>query len=95
MKKIFIIPVVLCTILCSAAVFACTQDKAEVITGGACSIKELNLEKNKTIYQRTDLLPNGERDLRPVKLTPPTMPKSSDDKCLFGMCLYQRILEGK
>ena len=84
----------LCAILCSATVFACTQDQAEVITGGACSIKELNLEKNKTIHQRTNPLLQGERDLRPVKLTPANMPKQVE-KCLFGMCLYQKILEGR
>lgn len=93
MKKIFNTLVVLCVVLFGSAVIACTQNSAEVITGGACSIKELkNLEKNTTARKGIKFLPFTERNLRPVK-TLPVMEKSNNDECLFGMCLYRRILE--
>lgn len=90
MKKIFTTLAVISAMFFVVPAFACSQEKAEVITGGACSIKELNnLEKEKTV--KKNFLPLGERDLRPVKERP-VMPLSDDD-CLFGMCLYRTILE--
>lgn len=90
MKKIFNALVILCCILCSTAVLACSQNNTANITGAACSIKELNnLEKN-VVKQRKMI--NEERNLRPVKINPANT-FSDDNDCLFGMCLYKKILD--
>lgn len=93
MKKIFNSLVILCAVLCAISASACTQQNGS-ITGGACSIKELNLEKNKAENSKMRFLPYNERNLRPVKIRI-EMSKSTDDECLFGMCLYRQIMEGK
>jgi hypothetical protein len=96
MKKIFCIFGFFCAVLFSAAVFACSQNsvvmRGGIVTGAACSIKELNLEKNKSVIQKTDFLPMGEKDFKPIKLNP-TRPLSSYDDCLFGSCLYKEVLK--
>lgn len=75
------------------SVYACSQDTAGFLTGGACSVKELkNLEKTNVLQKRKNFLPSGERNLRPVRQVP-GVAKSDDDDCLFGMCLYKKILE--
>jgi len=97
MKKIFEMLVIFATVFYGTAALACSQEmsgsKTEgMITGGACSISELNnLEKNKSV-QKMSPFPIGERDLRPVKLS---SPKPNDVECLLGLCLYQKVLEGK
>ena len=96
MKKVFDTFVFLCAILVSAAVFACSQDtvvtRGGIVTGGACSISELNLEKNKSVMKKADFLPLGEKSLNQVK-TQPVKPLSNYDDCLFGRCLYKQIIE--
>lgn len=93
MKKIFNTLVILCAVFYAAPALACSKDSGN-ITGGACSIQELNLEKNRTENSRIRFLPYNERDLRPVKIKV-EIQKSTDDECLFGMCLYRQIIESK
>lgn len=100
MEKIFKTLVIILALLCTAPSWAsCTQEKIgtfrgglfkeEVVTGGACSIKDLNLENNKVTKET--VMP---RNLRPVRSNP-RIPSSFNDDCLFGMCLYRRILENE
>ena len=92
MKKFFLVPVVLLVMLCGESVLACSQEATGNITGGACSISELNnLEKAKNATEKASLDSKGVKDLRPVKLVP-QVPKSNDDSCLFGMCIYKTLL---
>ena len=92
MEKILKISLVLCFAFCTIPTFACSSDKAETVSGAACSISELNnLEKKKTDKGKTELEPKVEIDLRPVNKTPEI--RSIDDRdCLFGECLYKTIL---
>ena len=98
MKKIFgtlvVFCVVSCTIFCAEPVFAaCSQEPTEIVTGAACSIKDLNLEKNKTAQEKVNLSPTKERNLRPIK-PDSGMSQSVDNDCILGMCLYRNLLEG-
>lgn len=93
MKKIFKTLVIIFAMLFAVPTLACTQKMTGVITGGACSISELNnLERSKIKQGKMNSLPYGERYLRPVKIVP-VMSKSNNDNCLFGMCLYRNILK--
>ena len=93
MEKIFKILLILLCAFCTMPVFACSSDKAETVSGAACSISELNnLEKARTDKGRIDLNSKMGVDLRPVRITPEI--KATEDKgCLFGKCLYKTILE--
>lgn len=89
MKKILKALLVYCAVFCAVPVFACSQT-AEKVTGGACSIKDLNnLEKNETL--QVGVTPKRERDLRPVKLGQ-EYPKRLSDKCLLGLCIQKTLL---
>lgn len=99
MKKIFntlvIFCVAFCTIFCAEQVLAaCPQKATEIVTGAACSIKELNLEKSRTAQEKTNLSQTKERDLRPTKLNAKT-PAASVDTCFLGTCLYRNLLENE
>lgn len=99
MKKIFDALVIFCFTLCTVfctqhALATCSQKAAETMTGAACSIKELNLGKNKTAQDSLNISPIKERNLRPVKINSKVQ-KSDGDNCILGMCLYRNILEGK
>lgn len=84
---------VLSVLFCTSVYAACTQNEAEVVTGGACSIKELqNLEKHRTEKSKMNFLPYGQRNLRPVRQQVQVMPKMGDDDCLFGRCLYKSLI---
>lgn len=72
---------------------ACSVKPSETMSGAACSIKDLqNLEKTKNVQEKV-LIPEREKDLRPVRLNQET-PKLNGDDCLFGNCL-QKTLFGK
>ena len=93
MKKIFQTLVVIVAVGCANPSFGeCGQTKAEIVTGGACSISELrNIEKSKIATDKTGLNPKGERDLRPLRQKD-EMNKLFDDDCLFGTCLLKTLL---
>lgn len=91
MNKYIKVLAVLLVVLCSGEVFACGEKQIESITGGACSILELNkLEKSKETMQ-PPVLSEG-KDLRPVRKTP-VINKLDDNECLLGTCLYRIIVE--
>jgi len=93
MKKIFKTLVVLFAMLCSGATFACSQNPVGSITGGACSIAELNnLENNKTVKERINLLPQVGRDLRPIQRN--SQITKIYENCNFGTCFYRIFYEG-
>ena len=84
--------VVFCAAICVMPVFGCAQVTGNM-TGGACSIKELqNLEKNKTSQERVYFQVKPERNLRPVK-TNPEIRNMPIEGCLFGKCLMKEILD--
>lgn len=93
MKKVFKTLVVLFVMFCTVPAFACSQKTTGSITGGACSIKELNnLENSKIVKGKTNQFLYGtERNLRPVKPNFEKINTGSD--CIFGMCLYRNLLE--
>lgn len=87
MKKIFKTLVVLFAVLCAIPVWSCSQQAGD-ITGGACSIKELNnLEKSKNEKEKVKLYSKRERNLRPTGLNP-EITNICDVYCVFGMNLY-------
>lgn len=102
MEKIFKALLTICVALCYIAfvnpAHACSQNtidqsKSTQITGGACSIKELNnLENNRAVKGKINLPYGLERNLRPVK---PNSEMFKSNDCLFGTCLYRTILENK
>lgn len=96
MKKIFKTLVVLFAVLCSGVAFACSQDtnvQAGGITGGACSIAELNnLENAKTVKERVNLSSPTGRDMRPVRKS--SQITKLNDNCSYGLCLYRIFYEG-
>ena len=96
MKKIFKTLVVLFALLCSGVAFACSQDVksgAGGVTGGACSISELNnLENNKTVKERINLSSGVGRDLRPIQRN--SQMTKLNENCTYGTCLYRIFYEG-
>lgn len=97
MKKISNSLVLACAVFslaCSStSVYACSQDTAGFMTGGACSIKELkNLEKTKNLQERKKSQSDIERNLRPVRQIPNEQ-KIINKNCLFGKCFYRQILD--
>ncbi len=97
MKKIFIPLVLTFAIFCFSctltSVYACIQDSAGYITGGACSIKELqNLEKNKSEQNKYQFQKKNGIDFAP-NMRPSQIQSIDSFNCLFGMCLYRKILE--
>ena len=92
MKKIFITLVIFCAVFSVLPVCGCSQGNSESMTGGACSVKELNnLEKTGTVKGKIDSKPRMEVDLRPVK-NAQEIRKNEVKTCLFGECLYKTIL---
>ena len=72
---------------------ACSQKTTGgQITGGACSIRELNnLENGNTEKRQAGFQLGSERNLRPIK--PGSEKINTSDDCIFGMCLYRSLLE--
>lgn len=92
MKKMLKALMVFCAVICVMPVFGCAQ-VTENMTGGACSIKELqNLEKEKTSQEKVYFQVKPERNLRPVK-TNPEIRNMPIQGCVFGRCLIKEILD--
>lgn len=96
MKNVFttlvIFSVALFTIYAATPVYSCSKESKEIITGSACTIKELqNLEKAKNPVERLNLEPKGERDLRPVRYTQ-EITNIKLKECKFGVCLPKSLL---
>ena len=92
MKKILTTLVVLCAVLSVSPVCGCSQSNSTSMTGGACSISDINnLEKAKTTQGKIGSEPKVEVGLRPVKNTSEVR-INKDKTCLFGECLYKSIL---
>lgn len=91
-KPLLVLAIVSC-IIPAYSYAACSSDMAGVYTGGACSINELNknLENEKAGSQVS--LTKPQRNLRPVKNLS-GMPKSNENSCLFGMCLFRTLIDG-
>ncbi len=90
MKKILCTLVVLFAASCVCA-YACSLDQGS-ITGGACSIKNLENLETKSAQPKKEnwaKLPD-DKDLRPVNIYQGTI-KSNDNVCLFGPCLRSRL----
>lgn len=94
MKKIFITLAVIVLIFVAAPVLAACRTKITGnMTGGACSIDELNnLDKTQMSEKKGGITLNTERDLRPVKIKSKAVPYRYSN-CLLKMCLYQ-LFEG-
>lgn len=60
------------------------------MSGGACSIRDLNNLENNANGDKANVLSRSQRDLRPVR---PKSEMQKKDDCLFGMCLYKKILD--
>lgn len=91
MKKMLKALMVLCAFICVVPAYACSQTGAN-ITGGACSIKELqNLEKSNASQEKVFFQLKPERNLRPVRsnLEIRQMPPEG---CTFGRCLLKEVL---
>ena len=93
MKKIFTALVVFCAVFSVLPVCGCSQENAGNITGGACSIKELNnLEKQRSEQGKIGSLSKMKVDLRPVRQNQ-EIRKNENPNCILGTCLYQTILD--
>lgn len=93
MKKMSKALMVICAFIFVLPVYSCPQNEAN-ITGGACSIKELqNLEKSnasqeKGFFQQSKI----ERDLRPVRSNP-EIRQTPPEGCVLGRCLLKEVLD--
>lgn len=92
MKKMLKALMVMCALFFVLPVYSCSQTEGN-ITGGACSIKELqNLEKNKTSQEKSFFQQSKpERDLRPVRSNP-EIRQMPPEGCVFGRCLFKEVL---
>ena len=94
MKKIFQTLVMLTILACAVPTYG-SQVKMCSITGGACSVPDMNIERSKIAtddkYGLKPLEVKQFKDLRPVKVTLEKS-KIQDVGCLFGPCLYRTIL---
>lgn len=85
MKKIISTLVVLFAVFGAQYASACSQTQ-ESMTGGACSIKDLqNLEKSKKQESNFD---KTDQDLKPVKSSPEKQKSGCE---LFGLCLREHL----
>lgn len=92
MKNIFKMLAILLALFCTMPVIANCTKQAGSMTGGACSIKELNnLEKINRKQEKFSLNLKHRRNLRPVKLNP-EITTPCNVYCLFNMDLQKDIL---
>lgn len=91
MKKILTMPTLILLLLFTSVAFACSQNETGITTGAACSIKDLNLEKSRTVERRPGFLPYGKKDAGSMRSIQ-SAPLYDNSECLFGMCLYRTIL---
>lgn len=91
MKNILKGLVILLAVFCTMPVLACTK-QAGSMTGGACSLKELNnLEKSGRTQEKFSFNPKHQRDLRPVKLNQ-EITNPCNVYCIFDMYLQRNVL---
>lgn len=92
MKKILKALTVICAFIFVLPVYSCSQNEGN-ITGGACSIKELqNLENSKTSQEKVFFQLKPERNLRPVRSNT-EIRQMPPEGCNFGRCLLKEVLE--
>lgn len=74
----------------STPAFTCSGSRG-VVTGGACSIAELNgMSKYKYAQENSSTGPTSARDLRPVKVVD-SSDSTGDSICRVGLCLSEKI----
>lgn len=82
--------VIFLTLFCVVPVLGCSQVQRGIITGGACSISELNnLEKAETVKEQINPEIKDEKNLRPVKIVPKTSKKGNI--CIFERCILKNL----
>ena len=91
MKIILVMLAIVITTSFAISVQGCTNIENGQITGGACSIKELqNLSENNSLNDKEiKVFPYQKRDLVPFEQDNELFP----DDCFFGKCLYKQILK--
>lgn len=93
MEKSFKTLAVIFIALMTVPISACSRDMPGTITGGACSIKELNTPgEAQNAIKKVDIAPKKERDLRPIRINQKSM-RTKSENCLLGLCLYQLFEE--
>lgn len=93
MKNIFKMLVVLLAVFCTMPVIANCTKQAGSMTGGACSLKELNnLEKSNMKQEKFSLKPKPQRNLRPVRLNS-EITNPCNIYCIFNMDLQRDIFK--
>lgn len=92
MKKMSKALIVICAFIFVLPVYSCSQTEGN-ITGGACSIKELqNLEKSNSSQEKSFFQQSKpERDLRPVRSNP-EIRQMPPEGCVFGRCFLKEVL---
>ena len=97
MKKMIMRVIALAAIFAStnfyttAYALGCSSKIEEVTSGAACSIQELNLEKNRTVQSKVNTEPEGEKDLRPIRIQG-EMSEAKVDLCQYSSCIYKTLL---
>jgi len=94
---VFVAIVIAVFIAKTIPVLACSSDRG-VVSGAACSIKEINSKiqhKTQAVTQKLILSPPENSNLRPVKIT---VGKENELKkyftmnnCILGLCKYDEI----
>lgn len=92
MKKMSKALIVICAFIFVLPVYSCSQTEGN-ITGGACSIKDLqNLEKSNASQEKGFFQLKPERNLRPVRSNP-EIRQMPPEGCVFGRCFLKEVLE--
>lgn len=91
MKKILSL-LTLVIILISPAYCNCAKDLEGVVTGGACSISELNEMSAEKKMKSENVKPF--KDLRPLRQDF-YLQKINSDTCLFGNCISKQLYNRK
>ena len=90
MKKIFsAVMLVLTMAFLIEPVYACSKDFGNM-TGGACSIRELNKMTEAGAVKEKVSNPKEERDLRPIRIDNKI---EYNPECLYGNCIWKIFMK--
>ena len=95
MEKIFdiFLAVLLALFLAKTIPVLACSNGSEIVTGAACSIKDLNdASEGRVFVDKPDIQKNFVKDLRPVRMQAPEK-KDYKVNCPFGSCLYKTVLK--
>lgn len=94
MKKILILlGIIFVAVFYATPAFSCSLNEKDIMTGAACSVKELNeMQRNNFQQERINVNPEDESDFRPLK----NKGKKGSEfhmGCPYGMCIQKSLFK--